>query len=218
MICPKCSRRIPKKSVFCLYCGSPAHDTAGEEDATPERRYCILCGRQLPELGVSDVCEGCLSGEVPDSGALLVPELPDTPIAAPRKTSGITTSRVILIATAALLLLVGLFVVLRLQSSGFSTDFKKALSETEQLAVSYAQEMVKNAAFDPSSVHFEQLTLAVEESAEIYTITQSFERRVADGSTAKSEYKALLELNEPDGYTPVRLEVDGELLVGNPPE
>lgn len=216
MVCPKCDRRIPKKSVFCLHCGSPVHEESGKADTASERRYCILCGRQLPELGVSDVCDSCLSGAVPDIGALLVPELPDAPVEAPRKAGRAATSRVIMVAVAALLLLGGLLFALRLTNGGFSTDSKITLSEKDQSAASYAQEMVKNAAFDPSSVHFEQLTLAVETSDNIYTVTQSFERRVADGSTSKSEYKAMLELSETDGYVPIRLEVDGELLVGDP--
>ena len=46
--------RIPRKSAYCLHCGAPLSAPAGAD--APPVRACILCGRPLPEGGVSDLC------------------------------------------------------------------------------------------------------------------------------------------------------------------
>ena len=74
--------------------------------------------------------------------------------------------------------------------------------------------MVRNAAYDPSSVHYEAGSLTVSVENGVYTVQQTFDRMVATGETVESVYIAQLTLKEPlnSGYTPLRLQVDDMVL------
>ena len=223
MVCPKCGKWIPKKSQYCMHCGADI----GENRAAGQRqeRFCILCGRLLPEGSSSDVCEHCLHGDAaaPDATAPLegipMPDGPDEdeepPV--PRRHSRLFWAGVI---AAALVVLTaacaGIFLFLRQQApqeeppSASST----APSPQEEYAVTCAQEMVRNAAYDPSSVHYEASSLSVSAADGVYTVQQTFDRTVATGETVESVYIAQLSLKEPfpGGYTPLRLQVDDMVL------
>lgn len=61
-----------------------------------------------------------------------------------------------------------------------------ALSEDEQYAVSCAQEMVTSAAYDPGSVHFRKSDLSVQFDGSVYTVTQTFDRRLRAARVSRS--------------------------------
>ncbi|HIX65794.1 MAG TPA: zinc ribbon domain-containing protein [Candidatus Anaerotruncus excrementipullorum] len=223
MVCPKCGKWIPKKSQYCMHCGADLGESRPEGQR--QERFCILCGRLLPEGSASDVCEHCLHGDAtaPDATAPLegipIPDLPEEPEeAAPRPRHGQlfwvgVVAAVLLALTAAC---AGIFLFLRQQDpqAGQPSSSSQAPSPQEDYAVTCAQEMVRNAAYDPSSVHYEAATLQVAEENGVYTVQQTFERTVATGETVESVYIARLTLQEPfpSGYTPLVLQVDDMVL------
>lgn len=67
MYCPRCGKKIPDQSIFCMFCGTSIPKVEDESPplpatpppAAPQRR-CAVCGRLLPETSISDVCVTCL--------------------------------------------------------------------------------------------------------------------------------------------------------------
>lgn len=66
MYCPRCGKKIPDQSIFCMFCGTSIPEVEEElprpikqPPAAPQRR-CSVCGRPLPETSISDVCVTCL--------------------------------------------------------------------------------------------------------------------------------------------------------------
>lgn len=67
MYCPRCGKKIPDQSIFCMFCGTSILKVEEEspplpvtpQPAAPLRR-CTVCGRPLPETSISDVCVTCL--------------------------------------------------------------------------------------------------------------------------------------------------------------
>lgn len=215
MVCPYCKKRIPRKSTYCLHCGAPLSTPAGAD--VPSVRACILCGKPLPEAAVSDLCDRCLRGETPGPGAPPEPELlPDFEESPPgdeplKVRRGLP--RWLLPALLILLALTAgvLFFLLRPRAgNGPGTG---ARTEAERYAVTRAQEMIREKAYDPGSVHFYQQGLEVSEADGVYTISQRFDRNTASGETLTEPYTAVLTLSDDlDGYTPLMLEVNGDIL------
>lgn len=227
MVCPSCGRRIPRKSQYCLHCGASAaaFKSAVENGDGSPVRTCILCGAPLPEDSTADVCERCLSGQTPLHPTEPEPELlPAFEQSAPDDTA--TAKKhlpilkwllfiFILLAAAAAALF-----FLRSYNTGDSADpasstvHTTALSEDEQYAVSCAQEMVTSAAYDPGSVHFRKSDLSVQFDGSVYTVTQTFDRRVASGESVTQPYKAVLSFNSGagSGYKPLSLKVGDDVL------
>lgn len=89
-----------------------------------------------------------------------------------------------------------------------------AMSAEEQYAVISAQEMVKRAAYSPSSVHFDRQSLKITGENNTYVISQRFERDTASAKSVASEYSAKLTLNGgvDAGYTAIMLKVDDDVI------
>lgn len=125
------------------------------------------------------------------------------------------------LAAALVLLVAGIIMVFRFVQpedkpahSAGAGQTSSAPSAKDLEAADYAQEMVIEAARDPSSVHFEQSTLDVEAVSGKYTVTQEFERSGTDGNPVTATYLAVLTLEPANGksYTPLLLKVDDKLL------
>lgn len=225
MVCPSCGRRIPRKSQYCLHCGASAaaFKAAVENDDGSPVRTCILCGAPLPEDSTTDVCERCLSGQTPLHP--MEPELlpafeqsaPDDPATAKKHLPILKWLLFIFILLAAAA--VALFFP-RSYNTGdsagptSSTVHTTALSEDEQYAVSCAQEMVTSAAYNPGSVHFRKSDLSVQFDGSVYTVTQTFDRRIASGESVTQPYTAVLSFNSGagSGYKPLSLKVGDDVL------
>ena len=218
MVCPNCHKRIPRKSIYCMYCGIGVSQGA-QTDVSTQIRRCILCGRELPEESISDVCLSCLYGrdfssDTPHAQELLLPT--DEPVNVQPKSSarhyrrwGI---RLLIAAIAAVLLFLLLSrVIPQFSSPQSASSSASQLSSDEKLAAEYAQAMVKAAAYDPSSLHYSTRSLEVSEENGTYIVTQEFTRSVPEGDSVTEPYEAGLILNE-DGYTPLYLQVGDELL------
>ncbi len=74
--------------------------------------------------------------------------------------------------------------------------------------------MVTAAAYDPGSVHFRKSDLSVQFDGSVYTVTQTFDRRVASGESVTQPYKAVLSFNSGagSGYKPLSLKVGDDVL------
>ena len=223
MVCPKCGKWIPKKSQYCMHCAAPIVENQANQQK--EERFCILCGRLLPEGSSSDVCEHCLHGDAstPDATAPLegIPmpdglEEPEEPTPPPRHSRLFWVGIVVAALVALTAVCAGIFLFLRQQDpqTAQPSSSSTAPSPEEDYAAVCAQEMVRNAAYDPSSVHYEAGSLTVSVENGVYTVQQTFDRMVATGETVESVYIAQLTLKEPlnSGYTPLRLQVDDMVL------
>ncbi|WP_303899370.1 zinc ribbon domain-containing protein [Anaerotruncus colihominis] len=227
MVCPSCGRRIPRKSQYCLHCGAPAAAFKSSDengDGSPVRT-CILCGGPLSEDSTADVCEPCLSGQTPLHPMELEPELlpafeesaPDDPVTAKKHLPMLKWLLFIFILLAAVA--AALF-FLRSHNAGDSIGHTSsavhttALSDEEQYAVSCAQEMVTAAAYNPGSVHFRKSDLSVQFDGSFYTVTQTFDRKIASGESVTQPYTAVLSFNggTGGGYKPLSLKVGDDLL------
>lgn len=218
MVCPYCKKRIPRKSAYCLHCGAPLSAPAGAD--APPVRACILCGRPLPEGGVSDLCDACLRGETP-GGVPPEPELlPDFDESPPgdapksrrkpprwlasrparhpaRRRAGSSSS---CCAPAR-------------KPRGSRPARKPMRSGTPSPA---RRRWSARRPYDPASVHFYQQGLSVDEEAGVYTVSQRFDRNTASGETLTESYTAKLTLSDGlDGYSPLMLEVGGGVLYDN---
>lgn len=73
MYCPKCGKKIPDNSIFCMFCGeqltapdnvrdieAPVYEQIYAGTPKPPQRVCEVCGRALPDTSVADVCVTCL--------------------------------------------------------------------------------------------------------------------------------------------------------------
>ncbi|MGI5967640.1 MULTISPECIES: zinc-ribbon domain-containing protein [Anaerotruncus] len=60
MTCPKCGKSIPDESSFCMHCGSLIDPLDAIEQLENPKRHCAICGCELPETSIADVCVGCL--------------------------------------------------------------------------------------------------------------------------------------------------------------
>lgn len=219
MVCPYCKKRIPRKSAYCLHCGAPLSAPAGAN--APLVRACILCGRPLPEGGVSDLCDACLHGDAPGPGVPPEPELlPDFDESPPGDAAPNSRRRPPRWLPPVLLLLLlaagGLLFFLLRPGADAPGEQSGTNAEAERYAVSCAQEMVRGEAYDPASVHFYQQGLSVVEEAGVYTVSQRFDRNTASGETLTETYTAKLTLSDSlDGYSPLMLEVGGGVLYDN---
>lgn len=217
MVCPYCKKRIPRKSAYCLHCGAPLSAPAGAD--APPVRACILCGRPLPEGGVSDLCDACLRGETPDGvppEPELLPDFDESPPGDAPKSRRKLPRWLLPVLLVILLAAGGLLFFLLRPGAEAPREQAGAQTDAERYAVSCAQEMVRAQAYDPASVHFYQQGLSVDEEAGVYTVSQRFDRNTASGETLTETYTAKLTLSDGlDGYSPLMLEVGGGVLYDN---
>lgn len=199
-------------------------------------RHCSLCGRELPASNQTGICVTCTNNRsftpepLNDNFQLdldLDAEYPEAYRDKPQKIENqrdVTWKkrRFPLVMILAAVLLVGAmacFVVASLMKSPSGTPSSSqggsaVTSAQEKEVASYAQNMVKSKAANPSSVHFQARSLSVSEKDGLWTVQQSFERMAPTGEMTESTYTALLQLDEnaADGYRPLMLQVDGSTL------
>ena len=200
-----------------MHCAAPIAENP--DGPGQEGRFCILCGRLLPDGSTSDVCEHCLHGEAPSPDAVVqlgeipLPPEPDEPSASKRRPKWLLP---VIVSAALLLGGGGAFALWSMRQEEREPEPPAAVepSPAEQYAAACAQEMVRDAAYDPASVHFSKSTLEVEEEDGVYTVRQQFSRRVATGETVEADYLAELTLHEPlqSGYDALRLQVGDAVL------
>lgn len=209
-----------------------------------EARCCTICGRELPQSSISDICITCLNNRsiVPDKAGDSKPftlnldlddEYPEEyrdlnttiphakkPVLKKRFSLRLLMLPPILLALA----LGGWYLVSSLSSqkpqapvSPGSSSAASVLPDLEKSAVYFAQDMVKAKAANPDSVHFDKSSLKVNQDGEEWTVSQTFDRLTPSGETANSSYTALFSQNKnaEEGFQPLMLQVDGKVLYDN---
>lgn len=199
-------------------------------------RHCSLCGRELPASNETGICVTCTNNRsftpepITDNFQLdldLDAEYPEAYRDNPQKTEKQRDTvkqkrRFPFIIALAAVLLVGALACFAAASlmkkpsdgSSGSQGSSAVTAAQEKEVASYAQNMVKSKAANPSSVHFQARSLSVSEKDGLWTVQQSFERMAPTGEMTQSTYTALLQLDEnaADGYRPLMLQVDGSTL------
>ncbi len=210
---------------------SPYIDTSMQTDSSNEvdsasQKVCKRCGKPLSETSISEYCLDCLyspdvlNPEKPEFDALPVeldaPKLdsPEKPIP-PRKNRLI----MILLITIAVLAVAAsaVFLIPRLMKNNEkpnnpSQSTIQRQEENLNKAIGFAQEMVKEAAYAPDSIHFDASTAQCTVEAGDYTVTQQFERQTPQGEVVTATYTAILNLGGETGYIPIMLKVDESIL------
>lgn len=200
-------------------------DSAVEEDSAPQK-VCKRCGKPLSQTSISEYCLDCLyspdvlNPEESEFDALPAqldaPKLdsPEKPIP-PRKNRLfmilLITIAVLAVAASAVFLIPN---VLKSHEKPNTPSQSTIQRQEENLnkAIGFAQEMVKEAAYAPDSIHFDASTAQCTVEAGDYTVTQQFERQTPQGEVVTATYTAILNLGGEKGYIPIMLKVDESIL------
>lgn len=217
----------------------PLPDDLDLLEPAPTLRRCRMCGRELPETNVTGICVTCTNNRsfVPAGGDEfrldldLDDEYPEEyrEASKSKKQKGAKKEkrerpkrRIPLLPILAAALLMGAaacfaaFYLNNGEGGETASQGSAAVSAQEKKAAGYAQEMVKEKAANPSSVHFDARSLKVTEKQGVWTVKQTFERLAPDGQMAQSNYTAMLKVGDGEGtYEPLMLQVDETTLYDN---